>query len=191
MKMKKLIREQLDNKIIKFNELDKVVVPPNGWIYSIRQGINMSLRQLGQRLSITPQSVKEIEEREKNGTISIKVLKQVASALNMQFVYGFVPKDKTLDGMIDDRLLVMKAEKAYAGKLEFDIPRHKIYLGFEHDWPRMNTIPEWYTVQPQKTYTVRNLTDKSTVELTGKQLREGLPVKIQAGTEIRLLIRIK
>lgn len=103
MKTKKLIREQLDKKIDKFNNLDEVIVPPEGWIYSIRQGINMSLRQLGQRLSITPQSVKEIEEREKNGTISIKVLKQVAAALDMKFVYGFNPSEKTLEGMIEKR----------------------------------------------------------------------------------------
>ncbi len=103
MKKKKLIREQLDKKIIKFNNLQDLVVPPSGWIYSIRQGINMSLRQLGQRLSITPQSVKEIEEREKNGTISIKVLRQVASALNMKFVYGFIPEEKTLEKMIEAR----------------------------------------------------------------------------------------
>jgi predicted DNA-binding mobile mystery protein A len=103
MKTKKLIREQLDKKIVKFNNLDEVVVPPEGWIYSIRQGINMSLRQLGQRLSITPQSVKEIEEREKNGTISIKVLKQVAAALDMKFVYGFIPSEKSLERMIEKR----------------------------------------------------------------------------------------
>jgi predicted DNA-binding mobile mystery protein A len=103
MKTKKLIREQLDNKIAKFRKLDKIVLPPQGWIYSIRQGINMSLRQLGQRMSITPQSVKEIEEREKNGTISIKVLRQVAAALNMKFVYGFIPSEKSLEGMIEKR----------------------------------------------------------------------------------------
>jgi predicted DNA-binding mobile mystery protein A len=103
MKNRKLIIEQLDKKIITFYKLSNVVLPPSGWIYSIRQGINMSLRQLGQRLSITPQSVKEIEEREKNGTISIKVLKQVAFALNMRFVYGFIPKEKTLEKMIESR----------------------------------------------------------------------------------------
>ena len=103
MKTKKLIREQLDNKIAKFSELDDIVIPPQGWIYSIRQGINMSLRQLGQKLSITPQSVKEIEDREKNGTISIKVLRQVAAALNMKLVYGFIPSEKTLEGMIEKR----------------------------------------------------------------------------------------
>lgn len=103
MKTKKLIREQLDKKIAKFKELDNIVLPPQGWIYSIRQGINMSLRQLGERLSITPQSVKEIEDREKNGTISIKVLRQVAAALNMKFVYGFIPAEKTLESMIEKR----------------------------------------------------------------------------------------
>lgn len=103
MKKNKLIREQLDNKIVKFHGLEKVIIPSNGWIYSIRKAINMSLRQLGQKLSITPQSVKEIEERERNGTISIKVLKQVASALNMHFVYGFIPEGNTLDAMIEKR----------------------------------------------------------------------------------------
>lgn len=103
MKKNKLIIEQLDKKIIKFKDVDKIVIPPYGWIYSIRQAINMSLRQLGERIKITPQSVKEIEEREKNGTISIKVLKQVAYAFNMKFVYGFIPKEKTLEKMIEKR----------------------------------------------------------------------------------------
>lgn len=122
MKKRKLIIEQLDKKIITFYKLSNVVLPPSGWIYSIRQGINMSLRQLGQRLSITPQSVKEIEEREKNGTISIKVLKQVAFALNMRFVYGFIPKEKTLEKMIESR----------AGELARDIvKRTSIQMGLE------------------------------------------------------------
>ncbi len=103
MKKRKLIREQLDKKIIRFQELHEVVIPPSGWIYSIRQSINMSLRQLGQRLSITPQSVMEIEEREKNGTISIKVLRQVAAALDMKFVYGFIPAEQTLEKMVEVR----------------------------------------------------------------------------------------
>jgi len=103
MKTKRLIREQLDNKIIKLQVLEDIAVPPSGWIYAIRQALNMSLRQLAQRLSITPQSVKEIEEREKNSTISVKVLNQVATALDMKLVYGFIPKGKTLEKMIEIR----------------------------------------------------------------------------------------
>ncbi len=126
MKKNKLIREQLDNKIIKFQKLDKIVIPPNGWIYSIRQGINMSLRQLGQKLSITPQSVKEIEEREKNGTISIKVLKQVALALNMQFVYGFIPRDKTLESMIERRAFELARSIVVRTSIQMSLEDQKI-----------------------------------------------------------------
>ena len=103
MDKRAIIRNQLDDKINRLQTALEVIPPGSGWIHAIRYGINMSLRQLGQKLSITPQSVKEIEEREKQGTISLIVLRRVAQALNMRFVYGFIPNDQTLDGMIEKR----------------------------------------------------------------------------------------
>ena len=126
MKKRKLIQVQLDKKLAQFSNLGKVVVPPNGWIYSIRQGINMSLRQLGNRLSITPQSVKEIEEREKSGTISLKVLKQVAAALDMYFVYGFIPKDKTLSKMVERRALELAEQIVQRTSIQMNLEDQKI-----------------------------------------------------------------
>lgn len=126
MKKRKLILAQLDKKLVQFYNLEKVVVPPNGWIYSIRKGINMSLRQLGQRLSITPQSVKEIEEREKNGTISLKVLNQVASALDMYFVYGFIPKDKTLAKMVESRAFELAKQIVERASIQMNLEDQKI-----------------------------------------------------------------
>jgi predicted DNA-binding mobile mystery protein A len=61
----------------------------------------MSMQQLGNKLSITKQSVQEIEQREKEGSITIKSLKEVARAMDMQLVYGFVPNDGSLDALID------------------------------------------------------------------------------------------
>jgi predicted DNA-binding mobile mystery protein A len=110
MKMRKIVRKQLDDKLISFQQAGEVIPPASGWIYAFRYALNMSLRQLGQRLSITPQSVKEIEEREKKGTVSLKVLRQVASALNMKFVYGFIPDEKTLTAMVEKRAALL-AEK--------------------------------------------------------------------------------
>lgn len=103
MNKQKLILEQLDKKIIKLNELVDITIPPNGWISSIRTGIRMSLRQLAERLNIKAQSVKEIEEREQFGSVSIKVLRQAGEALNMKLVYGFIPQSGTLEKMIEDR----------------------------------------------------------------------------------------
>ncbi|MCD4725192.1 MAG: mobile mystery protein A [Bacteroidales bacterium] len=110
MKERRLILDQLDRKIIKYKNLDEVISPPKGWIYSIRKALNMSLRQLGNRMDITPQSVREIEERERNGTVSINVLKQVGRALNMKLVYGFIPGSDTLEKMIEERAYQLAKE---------------------------------------------------------------------------------
>ena len=99
----KLIIEQLDKKIIKFSELNNIEIPSTGWTKAIRTALKMSLRQLGIKMNITAQSVKEIEEREKNGTVSINVLRQVGQVLQLKFVYGFIPKNKTLKNMIEER----------------------------------------------------------------------------------------
>jgi len=102
MNKQKLILEQTDKRIIKFIGLEEIV-PSNGWINSIRTSLHMSLRQLAKRLNITTPSVKEIEDREKRGTVSINVLKQVGNVLNMKLVYGFIPQGGTIEQMIEER----------------------------------------------------------------------------------------
>lgn len=103
MNKREIVRNQLDSKIILMQKAGEVIAPASGWIYAFRFALNMSLRQLGQKLSMTPQGVKDIEEREKSGTVSLKVLRHVASALNMKFVYGFIPEGGTLEAMIEKR----------------------------------------------------------------------------------------
>jgi predicted DNA-binding mobile mystery protein A len=97
----KLILEQLDRKLIQYHKLQEP--PPKGWVHVIRTCLKMSLRQLGSRLGITAPSVKEIEEREKNGSITLKSLREAAAALDMKLVYGLVPRQETLQKMLDKR----------------------------------------------------------------------------------------
>ena len=78
-----------------------VTPPPTGWIKAVRLALGMSLQQLAIRLSITKQSVQEMEQREKNGFITLKSLRDTANALDMELVYGFVPKDGSLDALIE------------------------------------------------------------------------------------------
>lgn len=101
MGKKSLQIQQLNSKMLAFNSLKQIAPPPTGWIKAIRGAIGMSLLQLGKRLSITKQSVQEIEGREKDGSITIKGLREVANALDMQLIYGFVPKDESLEMMIE------------------------------------------------------------------------------------------
>ena len=84
-----------------YRDLDRVAVPPTGWINAIRTALGMSLQQLGEKLSITKQSVRAIEKREQVGSVTINALRAAARAMDMQFVYGFVPNDGSLEALID------------------------------------------------------------------------------------------
>lgn len=99
-----LVIEQLDKK---FDVIQKVLkpltVPSNGWINSIRKSINMSLRQLGKKLKVTTQNINQLEQREKDGSISLQKLRDAAEALDCYLVYAIIPKNGSLKKMIEER----------------------------------------------------------------------------------------
>lgn len=106
----KLLIEQLDRKIQLLKPLDSVTIPSQGWIFTIRTALGMSLRQLALRMNITAQSMKEIENREVEGGLTLKGLNEVGKALNMRFVYGFIPLDDSIEKMIEKQALKIAKE---------------------------------------------------------------------------------
>ena len=102
---KSLSLEQLDKKMQKIALIKTIQIPSKGWINTIRLTLNMSLKQLGKKLNITSQSVNEIESREADKKITLEKLNEVANALDLKFVYGFIPKDGSLSKMIEKRAL--------------------------------------------------------------------------------------
>jgi len=103
MASKSLQLQQLNNKMLGFAPLKQVAIPPTGWIKAIRTALGMSMQQLGNKLSISKQGILDIENREKEGSITIKSLKEIGRVLDMQLVYGFVPNDGSLDALIEKR----------------------------------------------------------------------------------------
>jgi predicted DNA-binding mobile mystery protein A len=101
MRTKSLQIQQLNSKMQVIASIKKIAPPPTGWIKAVRTALGMSLQQLGNKISITKQSLTEIESREKEGTITLKTLRDVANGLDMELVYGFVPKDGSLDALIE------------------------------------------------------------------------------------------
>lgn len=101
MNKQRLQIDQLERKIDAFKEAKNIVPPPTGWIKAVRVSLGMSLQQLAYKLSITKQSVREIEQREKSGSITLKSLNEAARALDMQLVYALVPIDGSLDALIE------------------------------------------------------------------------------------------
>jgi predicted DNA-binding mobile mystery protein A len=103
MKNKSLQFQQLNNKMLGFGVLKQVAIPPTGWVKAIRAAFGMSMQQLGNKLEVSKQAILEIEKREKNGSITLKSLKEVAQVMDMQLVYGLVPNDGSLDVLIEKR----------------------------------------------------------------------------------------
>jgi len=102
-KNQKLLIEQIDMKLDPFKGMETLVIPQKGWINAVRSALKMTLRQYGKKLNVTPQSAKELEDREANGSITIKSLKEAGLALNLKLVYGFIPMDGSIEKMIEKR----------------------------------------------------------------------------------------
>jgi predicted DNA-binding mobile mystery protein A len=100
---KKLQIQQLDSVIKEIASLQNAPLLEAGWVKNIRRTIGMSLVQLANRLGVTKQNVLAIENREQEGTLSLKTLRDVGKAMDMKLVYGFVPTDGTLEALIDKK----------------------------------------------------------------------------------------
>lgn len=111
MKEKRALQlQQLNRKMQSFAALKELVKPPNGWVKTIRISLGMSMQQLGKRLGVTKQGVLDMEKRESEGAITIKSLQQIAHAMDMQLVYGFVPNDGSLDALIEKRATALATQ---------------------------------------------------------------------------------
>ncbi len=100
---RKLMIEHLDKKLSKFTLIEKNGIPAGGWIKAIRTALNISLVQFAKILKKSSPTVKELEEREAEKNITLRKLAEVGDALNLRLVYGFVPKEGSLEKLLEKR----------------------------------------------------------------------------------------
>ena len=81
------------------------------------------------------------------------------------------------------------AEKEWEGKLLFDRPRHRAGMKLPIDWPRINQLPEWFTVEPGRRYIVIDRTGGPARAFTGRRMQEGIPLRLAPGERRRLEVR--
>ena len=98
-----MVLRQIDKKVQVFRILGKGEVPVKGWVATIRAALNMSLRQLGGRMGMSAQGIKDLEKREAEGTITLNSLKEASQALNMKLVYALIPIEESLEKMVEKR----------------------------------------------------------------------------------------
>lgn len=101
--------KQIDQKIKK---LDKAIgVGQNySWINDVRTSLGMSLEQLGRKMKMSPQGVKMLEQRERDGSITLKTLNQAAKAFGLKVGYGFMSSSNNLEDLIKRQALIKAKE---------------------------------------------------------------------------------
>jgi len=88
-----------------------------------------------------------------------------------------------------DRLYVsLLSNSPWTGNLVFDRPRHKVFMHLPLDYPRINQFPEWFTVEADGQYVVRDAASAKDSPATGRALWEGLPVDLKPGVQVRLIV---
>lgn len=110
MKNSALQKQQLSAKMQAFMEPVRQAQPPTGWIRAVRMALGISLEQLGNKLGISRQSMRHMELREREGSVTLKSLREAADSLDMHLVYGFVPKDGTLKALIERKARELATE---------------------------------------------------------------------------------
>ena len=110
MKNPKLHIDQLEKKLAPYEKANKSARPEIGWIKTIRKSLGMSLEQLGRKIGSSKQSVQNMEKRETTGAITLSALNEVAKALDMELVYGFVPKGGSVQNLIEEKAKKMATE---------------------------------------------------------------------------------
>lgn len=74
------------------DKLDKLEVPPEGWIRTVRTALGMTGIQLADRLGVSRGRAYRIEKDEVAGNVTLKTMHSTAEAMGCKFIYAIVPE---------------------------------------------------------------------------------------------------
>lgn len=77
--------------------------PRGGWIRAVRHVLGMTQAQLGARLDVSPQAVREYELAEAKRRITLDSLDRAARAMGCRLVYALVPESGSMDAVRERR----------------------------------------------------------------------------------------
>ena len=77
----------------------------------------------------------------------------------------------------------MRSSTDWEGKLMFDTHRYRTHMNLPFNWARINQFPEWYTVESDSSYIVRDLTLNTIKSYKGLELMQGIDVVLKKDQE--------
>lgn len=89
------------------HQMRECIVPPEGWLCTVRKALKMSGAQLARRLGVSRSQVSKTEKNELSGSVTIRTIQHMAEKMDCRFVYAIVPEKR-----VEDILLARAKEKA-------------------------------------------------------------------------------
>jgi hypothetical protein len=83
--------------------------------------------------------------------------------------------------------VALTSPRDWSGRLILDTSRHRRHVGLPINYPRLNEFPEWFTVEPERTYRVRVAGERARTVGVG-DLVAGLEFQAAAGKPVAIEI---
>jgi len=81
------------------------------------------------------------------------------------------------------------ADRPWQGRLIFDRARHRAFMKLPIDYPRINQFPEWFVVEPGRSYALHDEDSGDRRTVMGKALLEGIDVRLEPGAGLRWRVK--
>ncbi len=91
---------ELNRQFCDFAKLQRNATPKCGWTKTLRLALGMSSNALGERLGVTAQGARKLEQAEANGTITLNTLARLAHGLDCEVHYMFVPRTSLVEQVL-------------------------------------------------------------------------------------------
>jgi predicted DNA-binding mobile mystery protein A len=101
---------QLARSLSAFKAARQEARPQRGWLRAIREGLGLSLEDVGKKLGQSRRRIQEFEKAESKDRITLRSLRRVAAALDCELVYAIVPKSGTITELAERRARAQATE---------------------------------------------------------------------------------
>ncbi len=104
----KQYRDKVNQAVKQFGSFS--MLPPEGWVRTVRTALGMSGSQLAARLGVSKARVSKAEKDEPAGSVTLKTMHTMAKAMGCRFVYAVIP-EKEVEEVIKQRAIKKAREQ--------------------------------------------------------------------------------
>ena len=107
----KQYRDKVNHAVKQFGVFS--MLPPEGWLRTVRTALGMSGPQLAKRLGVSKARISKAEHDEPVGSVTLKTMQTMAEAMGCRFVYAVIP-EMEIEEVIKRRALKKAREQVEA-----------------------------------------------------------------------------